>query len=109
MDIRHAVGVRVGIPAEKLAALATYETSPLFGEREKAALEFAERVTRAELEVTDACHERLRQHFSEADVVELSFIVGYQTFATRFAKAFRIEPQGFVALADRRDPARASA
>jgi hypothetical protein len=31
----------------------------------------------------------------EAEVVELTFIIGYQTFASKFAKAMRLEPQGF--------------
>jgi alkylhydroperoxidase family enzyme len=95
MDIRHAVGVRVGIPEEKLAALGGYKESPYFTEREKAALEFSEQITRDDQEVSDACVARLREHFSEPEIVELTFIVGYQTFASKFAKAFRLAPQGF--------------
>jgi len=95
MDIRHAVGVRAGVPAEKLAALGAYQDSPYFTERERAALEYSERITCDDLEVSDECLDRLRRHFSEAEVVELTFIVGYQTFASKFAKAFRLTPQGF--------------
>jgi alkylhydroperoxidase family enzyme len=40
---------------------------------------------------------RLREHFTEAEVVELTFIVGFQTFASKFAKAFSITPQGYTA------------
>lgn len=98
MDIRHAVGVKAGIPVEKLSALATYMDSVRFTKREKAALEFSEQVTRDEQEVSDACFSRLRQHFSEPEVVELMFIVGYQIFASKFAKAFRLVPQGFSGL-----------
>lgn len=96
MDIRHAVGVKVGIAGSKLAALAEYRTSPEFSERERAALEYAEQITRDEEEVSDACFARLREHFSEADVVELTFIVGYQTFASKFAKALQLAPQGLA-------------
>jgi alkylhydroperoxidase family enzyme len=95
MDIRHAVGVRSGTPAEALADLPSYQESPHFTERERAGLEFCERITRDDLEVSDGCLARLRAHFSEAEVVELTFIIGYQTFASNFAKAFRIAPQGF--------------
>ena len=42
---------------------------------------------------------RVREHFSEAEVVELSFIVGFQTFASKFAKAFNLAPQGYTAQA----------
>ncbi len=95
MDIRHAVGVKVGIPEDKLAALAAWEESPQFSQREKAALVFCEQITRDDLEVSDGCLSRLGEHFSEAEAVELTFIIGYQTFASKFAKAFKLAPQGF--------------
>lgn len=97
MDIRHAVGVRVGVPAEKLRDVLTFETSPAFSDRERAALRFSAQITRADLEVTDDCLARVREHFSEPQIVELTFIVGYQIFASKFAKAWRLTPQGFSA------------
>ncbi len=97
MDIRHAVGVKVGVSDAKLGSLADYLTSPEFSARERAALEYAERIIRDDQEVSDACFARLREHFSEADVVELTFIVGYQTFASKFAKALQLPPQGLAA------------
>jgi alkylhydroperoxidase family enzyme len=97
MDIRRAVGAKQGIPAEKLEALPHYSTSDRFSARERAALSYSEAIVREDREVTDACVARLREHFSEAEVVELTFIVGYQTFASKFAKAFRLTPQGFTA------------
>ncbi|MFQ5520420.1 MAG: carboxymuconolactone decarboxylase family protein [Candidatus Methylomirabilia bacterium] len=98
MDIRHAVGVKAGVPAEKLATLTSYKESPHFSGREKAALEYSERITRDDEEVSDGCFGRLRRHFSESEIVELTFIVGYQTFASKFAKAFQLAPQGFSKL-----------
>src|SRR5438046_9833181 len=99
MDIRHAVGVRTGIPASKLAALGDWERSEAFAPRERAALDFATRIVRDDLEISDTCLEGLRLHFSEAEIVELTFVVGFQTFASKFAKAFRLVPQGFAAAA----------
>jgi alkylhydroperoxidase family enzyme len=96
MDIRHAVGVGMGLPESKLAALARYRESAELTAREVAALEFAEQVARDDREVSDACWARLREHFSEAEAVELMFIVGYQTFASKFAKAFALAPQGLA-------------
>lgn len=95
MDIRHAVGVKMGLPAEKLADLLIYRDSPNFSERERSALEFCEHITRDELEVSEECFARLRKHFAAAEIVELTFIIGYQTFASKFAKAFALAPQGF--------------
>src|SRR6266536_3728542 len=102
MDIRHAVGVKAGIPDDKLAALETYAESPEFSEREKAALAFAEAITRDDQAMSDECWDRVRAHFSEAETVELTFVVGYQTFASKFAKAFSLAPQGFAARSEER-------
>jgi hypothetical protein len=96
VDIRHAVGVRTGLAESKLAALARYRESSEFSSREAAALEFAEEVARDNREVPEACWARVRAHFSEAEAVELMFIVGYQTFASKFAKAFALAPQGLA-------------
>ena len=95
MDIRHAVGVKVGVSAEKLADVVMYRESSRFNERETAALEFCERTIRDDLEVSDECLVRLREYFAPPEILELTFIIGYQTFASKFAKAFRLAPQGF--------------
>lgn len=87
--------MKAGIPEPKLAALASGATSPEFTEREQAALEFATQLVREDRDVSDACFARLRRHFTEPEIVELTFIVGYQTFASKFAKAFQLAPQGF--------------
>jgi alkylhydroperoxidase family enzyme len=89
------VSVKVGVPQAKLAALAAWESSPGFSERERAALRFTTAVVRDDREVADADWAQLRAHFSEPEVVELVFALGYQTFASKFAKAFRLPSQGF--------------
>jgi alkylhydroperoxidase family enzyme len=86
--------VKAGVPAEKLDALDAYEDWPLFSERERAALAFAEEVTRTEGHVSDLCFRRLRMQFSEAEALELLFVIGYQIFVSRFANAFRLARQG---------------
>ena len=97
MDIRHAVGVKTGVPAEKLADVLTFQASSRFTERERAALHFCERITRDDLEMSEECRAQVREHFTEAEIVELTFIIGYQTFASKFSKAWRLAPQGFSA------------
>ncbi len=79
-----------------MAALEAWETSSEFSDRERAALAFATAIVRDDREVTDAEWAELRRHFSEPEVVELVFAVGYQTFAGQFAKAFQLSAQGFA-------------
>jgi alkylhydroperoxidase family enzyme len=96
MDIRHAVGVKEGIDDATLTALPDWRASGHFTARERAALELTEEIVADDREVSDACFARVREHFSEPDVLELVFVVGYQVFASKFAKAFRLAPQGFA-------------
>ena len=96
MDIRHAVGVKENIDAETLAALRDWQASDHFSDREKAALELTEEIVADDREVSDACFARVREHFSEADVLELVFVIGFQIFASKFAKTFRVAPAGQV-------------
>src|SRR2546421_4324156 len=99
MDIRHAVGVKEDIDEATLAALPAWRESDRFTAREKAALEVTEEIVADNREVSDACFARVREHFSEADVLELVFVIGFQIFASKFAKTFRVAPQGFAARA----------
>jgi alkylhydroperoxidase family enzyme len=99
MDVRHAVGVKENIDEETLAALRDWRASDHFAAREKAALELTEEIVADDREVSDACFARVRKHFSEADVLELVFVIGFQIFASKFAKAFRLAPQGFATKA----------
>jgi alkylhydroperoxidase family enzyme len=99
MDVRHAVGVKENIDEETLAALRDWRASDHFAAREKAALELTEEIVADDREVSDACFARVREHFSEADVLELVFVIGFQIFASKFAKAFRLPPQGFATKA----------
>ena len=54
--------------------LLNFETSPTLGEREKAALAYAEAIT-WRLDADDALVERLHRHFSEPELVELGCFI----------------------------------
>lgn len=97
MDIRRAVGAAVGIDAATLDAIDDHARSARFAPRERAALAYAEAVVRRDAGVSDACFAALREHFGDAEVVELTAIVGYQCFASAFAKGLRLPPQGLAA------------
>lgn len=54
--------------------LASYETEA-FSPRERAALLYAEQLTRDPRAVTDATYSDLRRHFSEGELVELGVFI----------------------------------
>ena len=63
-----------GITEGKLDELMNFETSGTFGERERAALSYAEAIT-WRLEPDDAFWERLHRHFNEEELVELACFI----------------------------------
>ncbi len=82
----------------KLAAVANWRDSGLFSEAERLALEYAERITYTDRTVDDAFFARLRQHYSEAQLVELTAAVALENFRSKFNPTLGVEAQGFCLL-----------
>jgi alkylhydroperoxidase family enzyme len=93
---------------DKIHELPTFRTSALFDERERLALELGERMTIAGQSVDDEFFACLRRHFSEAEVVELVAIAGFENMRSRMNIALGVAAQGFCVL-DAASPAAAGA
>lgn len=78
------------IPEAKYATLLHFEDSDEFGEREKAALTYTSAIIwNAEL-ADDTLWERLHQHFTDAELVELGFFIGLTLGQQRWIKTLGI-------------------
>ncbi len=66
---------RHGIADEKMAAIYEYRTNPLFDARERAALDFALDAASVPNGVTDESFERLAQHWTDEEIVEILGVV----------------------------------
>ncbi len=90
-----------GMDVDKALELGHYESSDLFTERERAALDYAVAVTLPERGVDDAVFERLRRYFDDNAIVELTALVALQNASSKFNAALGIPSQGFCpALSD---------
>ncbi len=58
--------------------------------REKVALEYAEQVTKDANGVTDELFERLKQHFNEGEIIELTLSIGMINLLNKFNDALQI-------------------
>jgi alkylhydroperoxidase family enzyme len=76
-------------------ALAEFEASSAFGEREKTALSYALAMTATPVEVPNDLFDKLRQHFDERQLVELTSAIAWENYRARFDHAFGIESEGF--------------
>jgi len=70
--------------------LLNFESSPELGEREKAALAYAEAIT-WHLDADDALWERLYQYFSEPELVELGCMIGLTLGQQSWLRLLNIE------------------
>jgi alkylhydroperoxidase family enzyme len=98
MDINASRGMRNGASEEKIRAIAQAATSPLFDEVERDALAYAEAMTITGQRVSDDLFARIRKHFSEAQIVELTAAVAVENFRSKFNVALGIEAQGFCVI-----------
>ena len=87
---------------QKLLAVPQWRDSALFSEAERLALEYAECVTITGRKVDDELFARLKQHFSEKQIVELTAAIALENFRSKFNPSLGIEAQGFCPLPDRR-------
>jgi AhpD family alkylhydroperoxidase len=93
--------LKKGVRVEKLALLQAWaEAGDLFDARERAALAWAETVTRvAETGVQDEAYQAARAVLEERELVDLTIAIGLMNVYNRMAISFRNPPQAAIAKA----------
>jgi uncharacterized peroxidase-related enzyme len=81
---------RVGLTAEDWQTLKAGNYAR-FAEKEQAALNYAEKLTRMPHDITDADIEKLKKHFSDAEIVDLHLLVGLANLTNRFTDPLGLE------------------
>lgn len=87
------MGSELGIRDEKILALGDYALSPLFDDLEKTALEYADAMTITGRDVSDELFGRVRAHFDEDAIVELTAIIAFENSSSKFNRALRVPSQ----------------
>jgi uncharacterized peroxidase-related enzyme len=75
---------KLGVDDEKLAAVWSYQTSPLFTPAERAALDVAVAAGAVPNAVTDAMFTELRKHWTDEQVVEIVGVISMFGFLNRW-------------------------
>lgn len=94
VDLGSQICRNSGFSDEELLALPRYRQSDLFTEREKTALDYAVAVMRTPVEVTDELFARMKEHFTDEQLVEITALLTVVNL-DRFNAAFGIGPAGF--------------
>jgi len=82
----HTAGasLRHGVEEKKLDAVWEYQTSPLFTEAERVALDFTIAAASQPNDVTDELFAKLREHWSDNQVVEIVGVIALFGFLNRW-------------------------
>ena len=100
-DLHRAQAIQAKLGRERFRDLEDYAQSPHFSERERAALTYTEEITRHR-KVSDATFERLRAHFSEKEIVELTWLNAVGNYFNLMAVPLGLESDDLEKLALKR-------
>ena len=79
-----------GLTREECDALADWRPSKLFTERERAALAYADTMTR-DITVPDVVFAEVKRHFNTREIVELTVLVGSDNMNARVVQALQLD------------------
>jgi alkylhydroperoxidase family enzyme len=105
VDIGRAVAVRRRLPLDKVRALADYRHDPRFDARERAALAYVEEIARSR-RVADATFATLQTHFTEREIVEMTWLVAVEHYFNTINLPLGIGSDGLCAVGDAGAPER---
>jgi alkylhydroperoxidase family enzyme len=98
MDINAAVGGKAGLSREKIeAALGIRQRNGLL-ERERLALEYADRISATPVDVPDEFFASLRNVFSEQEIVELTGHIAHENYNAKSNRPLRVESNNFCEI-----------
>lgn len=80
-----------GVSEQKIAAIWEYQTNPMFTEAEREALDVARNAALVPNAVTDAQFEKLKQVFSEVQIVEIVGVISLFGFLNRWNASFNTD------------------
>lgn len=99
VDIGTALATKAGVTEEQRQALDEYRLSGAFTAAERVALEYCDVMSSDAIEVSTDLQARLREQFSTAAIIELTAVIAWEQFRSRFNRALGIEAHGFTARA----------
>jgi AhpD family alkylhydroperoxidase len=95
IDIGSQIARRSGISDEELLGLAHHRESDRFDELDKLVLDYAAAMSRTPVDVSDELFARLREHFDDAQIVELTNLIALENMRGRFNHALGFGAAGF--------------
>jgi len=90
VDINSAVGRKAGLNDAKLAAVVGEDLSG-FNETERMVIELADALTSTPANISDDLYARLRNQFSEEQLIELAAQISFENYRARLSRLYNAE------------------
>ena len=98
MDINAAVGGKAGLSQANIEVALGLGQSRDLSERERLALEYADRVSATPVDVPDEFFAKLQRLFSEREIVELTTHIAHENYNAKSNRPLRVEANNFCEI-----------
>ena len=95
MDIHAAGGGKAGLGRAKIEAALGMNESTDLSERERIALEYADRVSATPVDVPDEFFANLKRLFSDREIVELTAHIAHENYNAKANRPLRVVANNF--------------
>ena len=95
VDINSMLLIKRTGTEQKWENLPNWRQAQIFSPEERAALDYAEKMTYSDQHVDDSCFDELKKYFPENAIIELTALIAFQNLSSKFNSALGIEPQEF--------------
>src|SRR4030095_11474030 len=90
VDVNSAVGRKAGLSDEKLRAVPGNDLTPL-NDTERLVIELADALTQTPSDISDDLYARLRNQFSEEQLMQLGAQITFENYRARWNRIFNVE------------------
>jgi AhpD family alkylhydroperoxidase len=98
VDINSATLMKRGVSMDKVEEVSRWQSSKIFTEQERVALEYAESMTYSDRRTEAELIDQLRSHFDEDGIAELTGLIAFQNMSSKFNSALDVPAAGFCAV-----------
>jgi alkylhydroperoxidase family enzyme len=98
MDMHAAVGGQEGLSREQIEAALEMTDAAGLSERERLALDYADRVSATPVDVPDEFFAKLAAAFSEREIVELTAHIAHENYNAKTNRPLRVGANDFCTL-----------
>jgi alkylhydroperoxidase family enzyme len=95
-DFGYYEGMQQGVDPRKVRDVPRFADSDVYDDTERAVLDYAVAATATPVDIPPTVMERLHQHLSEREIVELAAWVALENLRSRFNAGLGLKSQGFA-------------